>query len=111
MADSENKNPGQQQINIELPESESDGEYSNFVVITHSHAEFVLDFTRIVPGSPKAKVKSRVIMAPQNVKAFLEALEQNIHRYEKQNGEIKMPGGGQSGGPFGFSPPDEILPN
>jgi ribonuclease BN (tRNA processing enzyme) len=105
------KNPGQQQIKIELPEDQSDGNYANFVVITHSHAEFVLDFTRVVPGSPKAKVKSRVIMAPQNAKAFLHALEQNIQRYEEQNGEITLPGGGQQGGPFGFNPPDDILPN
>jgi len=50
-------------------------------------------------------------MAPQNAKAFLHALEQNIQRYEEQNGEINLPGGGQQGGPFGFNPPDDLLPN
>ncbi len=104
--------PGQQQVNIEIPEDKVDGTYANFVVITHSHAEFIMDFTRIVPGSDKAKVQSRVIMAPQNAKALLKALENNIQRYEQQHGEIKM--GGESGGsqaPFGFNPPDDVLPN
>lgn len=102
---------GQQQVNIELPEELADGEYANFVVITHSHAEFIMDFTRVVPGSPKAKVQSRIIMAPQNAKAFLNALENNIERYEKQHGEIKVQGGKQGPGPFGFNPPDDVLPN
>ena len=101
----------QQQVNIELPEEMADGEYANFVVITHSHAEFILDFTRVVPGSPKAKVQSRVIMAPQNAKALLNALQNNIERYENQHGEIKMQGNQQGPGPFGFNPPDDILPN
>ena len=60
-----------QQINIELSQETSEGEYSNFVVVTHSPAEFVMDFTKILPGVTKAKVHSRVIMAPQHTKAFL----------------------------------------
>ena len=64
-----------QQINIELDEKISSGEYANFVVVTHSPAEFVMDFTRILPGVPKAKVHSRIIMAPQHAKAFLGALK------------------------------------
>ena len=71
-----------QQINIELDEKISSGEYANFVVVTHSPAEFVMDFTRILPGVPKAKVHSRIIMAPQHAKAFLGALSENIKKLE-----------------------------
>ena len=80
-----------QQINIELDEKISAGEYANFVVVTHSPAEFVMDFTRILPGVPKAKVHSRIIMAPQHAKAYLAALNDNIKKFEAKNGEIKMP--------------------
>jgi len=109
----EQAQPGQQQqqINIELPEEIAEGEYANFVVITHSHAEFIMDFTRVLPGSPKAKVQSRIIMAPQNAKAFLKALENNVQRYEQQHGEIRIPGENDPGAPFGFNPPKDILPN
>ena len=78
-----------QQINIELDEKISSGEYANFVVVTHSPAEFVMDFTRILPGVPKAKVHSRIIMAPQHAKAYLAALNDNIKKFEAKNGEIK----------------------
>ena len=74
-----------QQINIELDEKVSAGEYANFVVVTHSPAEFVMDFTRILPGVPKAKVHSRIIMAPQHAKAYLAALNDNI-----KNLKLKM---------------------
>ena len=77
-----------QQINIELDSDVSSGEYANFVVITHSPAEFVLDFTRILPGVPKAKVHSRIIMAPPHGKAFLRALQDNIAKFESKHGEI-----------------------
>ena len=80
-----------QQINIELDEKVSSGEYANFVVVTHSPAEFVMDFTRILPGVPKAKVHSRIIMAPQHAKAFLGALNENIKKFESKHGEIKLP--------------------
>ena len=70
-----------QQINIELDEKISSGEYANFVVVTHSPAEFVMDFTRLLPGVPKAKVHSRIIMAPQHAKAYLAALNDNIKIY------------------------------
>ena len=66
----ENKEKKVQQINIELDEKVSSGEYANFVVVTHSPAEFVMDFTRILPGVPKAKVHSRIIMAPQHAKGI-----------------------------------------
>ena len=87
----ENKEKKVQQINIELDEKVSSGEYANFVVVTHSPAEFVMDFTRILPGVPKAKVHSRIIMAPQHAKAFLGALNENIKKFESKHGEIKLP--------------------
>ena len=71
-----------QQINIELDEKVSSGEYANFVVVTHSPAEFVMDFTRLLPGVPKAKVHSRIIMAPQHAKAYLAALNDNIKKFD-----------------------------
>ncbi len=94
-----------QQINVELGEKESEGIYSNFVVISHSPAEFVLDFTRMLPGVPKAKVFARVVMTPQHVKSLSKALIDNIDKYEKQFGEIKL-FGEESAKPFGFQPPE-----
>ncbi|RMF62014.1 MAG: DUF3467 domain-containing protein [Calditrichaeota bacterium] len=96
---------GQQQINIELPPEQAEGTYSNLAIITHSPAEFVIDFTRIVPGIPKAKVYSRIIMTPQHAKSFLKALEENIQKYEAQHGEIKLTQGSNQGRSFGFQPP------
>ncbi len=78
------------QINIELGETEAEGTYSNLVLISHSPAEFVFDFIRVVPGRPKAKVYSRIIMAPQHAKGLLNALHDNIKKYESQFGEIKQ---------------------
>ena len=100
-----------QQINIELDEKISSGEYANFVVVTHSTAEFVLDFTRILPGVPKAKVHSRIIMAPQHAKAFLGALNDNIKKFEVKHGEIKMPNRNEGFSSFGVKPPKDTLPN
>lgn len=93
-----------QQINLELGEKEAEGIYSNFVVISHSPAEFVLDFTRMLPGVPKAKVYARIIMTPQHAKSLLKALNENIDKYEKQHDEIKIIGA-EAGKPFGFQPP------
>lgn len=84
--------PKENQINIELSEKESEGTYSNLVLISHSPAEFVFDFIRVVPGRPKAKVYSRIIMAPQHAKSLLGALQDNIHKYERQFGEIRLIG-------------------
>ena len=104
----ENKNI--QQINIELNQEVSEGEYANFVVVTHSPAEFVMDFTKILPGVTKARVHSRVIMAPQHAKAFLTALGDNIKRYEESNGKIVHPE--QDGfGDYPINPPEDSLPN
>ena len=76
-------------INMELGEKEAEGIYSNFVVISHSLSEFVLDFARILPGNPKSKVFARVVMTPPNVRSLLTALETNIKKYEEQFGKIK----------------------
>jgi hypothetical protein len=91
----------EKQLNIELGPEEAEGTYSNLVLISHSPAEFVLDFTRILPGKPKAKVYSRIIMAPQHAKSLLSALQDNLKKYEDQFGEIKIHGNGQ-GKNFGF---------
>jgi len=99
-----------QQINIELDESVSSGEYANFVVVTHSPAEFVMDYTRLLPGVPKAKIHSRIIMAPQHVKAFMLALQDNISKFEEKHGEIKSPGH-ESFQELGVKPPESNLPN
>ncbi|RMF67869.1 MAG: DUF3467 domain-containing protein [Calditrichaeota bacterium] len=81
-----------QQINVELGEKEAEGIYSNLALISHSPAEFVIDFTRMLPGVPKTKVYARIIMTPQHAKSFLRALEENVGKYEKQFGEIKIHG-------------------
>lgn len=83
---------GEQKINIELGEQEAEGIYSNLVLITHSPAEFVMDFTRVLPAKPKAKVYARIIMAPQHAKMLLSALQENIKRYEDEYGDIKVHG-------------------
>ncbi|MBL7973600.1 MAG: DUF3467 domain-containing protein [Candidatus Kapabacteria bacterium] len=84
-----NNEPQQpQQINIELGEKEAEGIYSNLAIISHSPAEFIMDFTRILPGVPKARVLSRIVMTPQHAKLLLAALNDNIIRYEQQYGEI-----------------------
>ena len=84
-----NENQGQQnQINIELSEETADGTYSNLAIITHSNQEFVLDFIKVMPGVPKAKVKSRIILTPQHAKRFLKALSENVRKFESQYGEI-----------------------
>ncbi|MBK7381603.1 MAG: DUF3467 domain-containing protein [Ignavibacteriales bacterium] len=82
--------PPNQQINIELGEKEAEGIYSNLAIITHSPAEFVIDFTRIVPGVPKAKVHARIITTPQHAKMFMKALKDNIDKFEARFGEIRI---------------------
>jgi len=83
----ENKNPGQ--FNIELSEEVAEGVYSNLAVITHSPAEFVIDFVRIMPGVPKSKVKSRIILTPEHAKRLVAALSDNISKYEAVHGPIR----------------------
>jgi len=79
------------QLNIELSEELAEGIYSNLAIITHSQTEFVTDFIQMMPGMPKAKVRSRVIMSPQNAKRLLRALSDNIQKYEQANGTILDP--------------------
>lgn len=77
------------QLNIEISEEVAEGQYANLVIITHSHAEFVVDFVNVMPGTPKSKVKSRVILTPQHAKRFMKALTENINRFESINGKIQ----------------------
>ena len=86
MADTPKK---QKQINIELDEKTAEGTYSNLAIINHSVSEFVVDFISLMPGAPKAKVKSRIVLTPQHAKKFLKALHDNVERFEKANGKIK----------------------
>lgn len=85
----DDKNQIPQQLNIELSEEIAQGVYSNLAVITHSSSEFVVDFVRIMPGIPKANVKSRIILTPEHAKRLLLALQDNIKKYEAVNGLIK----------------------
>ena len=94
----ENKKPNQ--INVELKEEIAQGIYSNLAIITHSSAEFVVDFVRIMPGIPKAEVKSRIILTPEHAKRLLMALQDNVEKYEAVHGKIKsIEGGGGNGVP------------
>ena len=81
--------PEPMQINIELSPEQAEGIYANLVLITHSPAEFVMDFTRVLPGTPKTRVYARIIMAPQHVKGLYLALKEDIEKYEKEFGEIR----------------------
>ena len=98
MAESHNNTPppaqGEKkktQLNIELPEEISEGVYSNLAVISHSHSEFVVDFVRLLPNTPKAKVKSRIILTPTHAKRLMKALIENVKKYEGQHGKIGEP--------------------
>lgn len=79
----------EQQLNIELSEEMADGAYANLAIITHSFAEFVIDFVNVMPNVPKAKVKSRIVMTPQHAKRLMRALVDNVKRFEAQHGTIK----------------------
>ena len=92
MTDKPQQPQGGQQINVELGEKESEGIYSNLAIITHSPAEFVIDFTRVLPGVPKAKVHARIIMTAQHAKLLLRALDDNIRKFEAKFGEVKIHG-------------------
>ena len=91
------------QLQLELPQEVAQGEYANFAIITHSSSDFVLDFARVLPGVPKAMVKSRVLLAPEHAKRLLGALQENIMRYERAFGPIRIPDakGGGTIAPFG----------
>jgi hypothetical protein len=78
------------QLNIELSEEIADGIYSNLAIITHSNSEFVIDFVKVMPGVPKAKVKSRIVLTPQHAKRLLAALQDNVQKFESVHGVIKQ---------------------
>ncbi len=85
MAKEEIKN----QLNIEIDEKVADGTYANLAIINHSVSEFVVDFINVMPGTPKSKVKSRIILTPQHAKRLMKALAENVKRFENNHGEIK----------------------
>ena len=85
--DQQNTQPNQ--LNIEISEEVSEGIYANLAIITHSHAEFVVDFVNVMPGMPKSKVKSRIILTPTHAKRFMKAMIENVKKYESVNGSIK----------------------
>ena len=85
MADQQPNN----QLNIEISEEIAEGTYANLAIITHSHAEFVVDFVSVMPGTPKSKVKSRIIFTPMHAKRFMKAMIDNIEKYELANGVIQ----------------------
>ena len=86
----EEKNTNQNQINIELPEEIAEGQYANLAMIAHSNSEFVIDFIRLMPGVPKAKVKSRIVISPEHAKRLLVALNDNVRKFEEAFGPIKQ---------------------
>ncbi len=87
--DSQKKENLKNQINIELSEEIAEGVYANLAMIAHSNSEFVIDFIRLMPGVPKAKVKSRIVVTPEHAKRLLFALKDNIEKYEDSFGQIK----------------------
>lgn len=100
MSQEENQN----QINIELSEEMAEGTYANLAIITHSSSEFVLDFIRMMPGVPKARVKSRVVMTPEHAKKLMRALADNVSKYESAHGVIREDNS-QQGFPLSFGAP------
>lgn len=81
--------PAPNQLNIEISEEVAEGQYANLAIITHSHAEFVIDFVNVMPGTPKSKVKSRIILTPQHAKRLMRALTENIQKFESTHGPIQ----------------------
>lgn len=101
----------QGEIQMNLDPEVAKGIYSNLVLISHSHSDFILDFARFLPGMPKADVASRIILAPEHAKNLLMALHENIHRYEQEFGPIQLPQQVQAAGDtiaptFGPSKPE-----
>ena len=80
----------EQKIDIHLSEEVAQGVYTNLAIITHSHAEFILDFVSLMPGLPKGVVRSRIIVTPQNAKQLLFALQDNVQKFEAKNGKIAL---------------------
>ena len=103
---SEQKNK-ENQIDIELSEEVAEGIYSNLAIISHSNSEFVVDFVRLLPGVPKAKVKSRIVLSPQHAKRLMMALNDNIDKFETNFGPIKMQESTPQFPPMNFGPAGE----
>ena len=87
----ENQENNNGQLQIELKEEVAQGTYANLAIITHSSSEFIMDFIRVMPGMPKAGVQSRIVLAPEHAKRLLRALEENVGKYERAFGPIRMP--------------------
>lgn len=100
MAEEKKKNPNQ--LNIELSEEVAEGTYSNLAIITHSNSEFIVDFVRVMPGVPKARVKSRIVLTPQHAKRLMKALGENIQKFEAANGPIRDIKGPEGNIPMNF---------
>ncbi|MBX2887161.1 MAG: DUF3467 domain-containing protein [Ferruginibacter sp.] len=83
------KGKQENQLNIEISEEVAEGSYANLAIITHSHAEFVIDFVNVMPGTPKSKVKNRIILTPFHAKRFMKAITDNIKKFESVNGVIQ----------------------
>ena len=98
------ENNKENQVNIELTDEIAEGAYSNPAIITHSNSEFIADFIQLMPGTPKGKVRSRVIMAPQNAKRLMLALQENVAKYEQTFGHIDE-GGAPQMPPMNFGTP------
>ncbi len=105
MEENPNNPNNQNQLNIELTEEIAEGIYSNLAIITHSPSEFALDFIKIMPGVPKAKVKARIILTPQHAKRLMKALKDNISKFEAVNGSIKDTEGPSGALPLSFGGP------
>ena len=93
------------QLNIELSEEIAEGIYSNLAIITHSNSELVLDFIKVMPGVPKARVKSRIVLTPQHAKRLLAALKDNLAKFETAHGPIKADSGNNTPFPMNFGGP------
>ena len=91
------------QLQIELKDDVAQGTYANLAIITHSSSEFIVDFVRVMPGLPKAGVQSRIVLTPEHAKRLMYALQENVAKFERQFGPIRMPEemGGNQGGPGG----------
>jgi hypothetical protein len=98
---STDKRQQMRQIPIEIP-AELEATYTNFAVITHSPSEIIVDFARALPGVPKARVQSRIVMTPMNAKLLHRALGENLAKFEEKHGEIQTPD-------RGFEPPVERM--
>jgi len=97
----------QQQINVEIGEKEAEGIFSNFVLIAHSSSEFIIDFARLLPGLPKAKVFARILMTPQHALLLRNAMEDNIKKFEDRFGKIRLVSREDEAKGFGFTGGDK----